>query len=64
MPGRARLDTPGSVHHVIIRGIERGKIFKDDKDRNNLLDRMETLLPETETVCYAWSLRKKEKRSI
>jgi putative transposase len=56
MPGRARLDTPGIFHHVIIRGIERGNIFKDDKGRNNLLDRMEILLPETQTVCYAWSL--------
>ena len=29
----ARLDTPGLLHHIMIRGIERRKIFNDDKDR-------------------------------
>ena len=33
MAGIARLDTPGLLHHVMIRGIERRKIFNDDKDR-------------------------------
>jgi hypothetical protein len=28
MPRSARLDAPGAVHHVIIRGIERRKIFR------------------------------------
>ncbi len=28
MPRIARLDTPGLLHHVMIRGIERRKIFK------------------------------------
>jgi hypothetical protein len=26
MPRQARLDAPGTLHHVIIRGIEQGKI--------------------------------------
>jgi hypothetical protein len=26
MPGQARLDAPGMLHHVIVRGIEKGKI--------------------------------------
>ena len=34
MPRIARLDTPGLLHHVMIRGIERRKIFNDDKDRD------------------------------
>jgi putative transposase len=55
MPRIARLDTPGLLHHVMIRGIERRKIFNDDKDRENLVERLSTLLPETETQCYAWS---------
>jgi hypothetical protein len=38
MPRIARLDTPGLLHHVVIRGIERQKIFKDDEDRENLLE--------------------------
>jgi len=56
MPRLARLDAPGVLHHVIIRGIERRKIFKDNKDKDNFLDRLEILLPETKTICYAWAL--------
>ena len=29
---------PGVIHHVIIRGIERREIFRDNKDRNNIVD--------------------------
>ena len=56
MPRLARLDTPGVLNHIIIRGIERRKIFKDNKDKDNFLDRLGTLLPETKTACYAWAL--------
>jgi putative transposase len=55
MPRLARLDAPGVVHHIIIRGIERRSIFRDDKDRDNLLDRLSDLLPATSTACYAWA---------
>ena len=55
MPRIARLDTPGLLHHVMIRGIERRKIFKDNKDRENFIERLSTLIPETKTQCYAWS---------
>ena len=55
MPRTARLDTPGLLHHIMIRGIERRKIFNDDKDRENFIERLSTLLPETKTQCYAWS---------
>ena len=56
MPRLARLDAPGVLHHVIIRGIERRKIFKDNKDRDNFLDRLQILLPKTNMSCYAWAL--------
>ncbi len=56
MPRLARLDAPGTLHHVIIRGIERRNIFRDNKDRDNLLKRLGELLPVTQTSCYAWSL--------
>jgi len=56
MPRLARLDAPGVLHHVIIRGIERRKIFRDDQDRNHLLERLGDLLPATKTPCYAWAL--------
>jgi putative transposase len=56
MPRLARLDAPGVLHHVIIRGIERRRIFRDDTDRNELLERLDRLLPTTKTACYAWAL--------
>ena len=55
MPRLARLDAPGVIHHIMIRGIERRKIFLDNKDREDFLDRLSNLLPKTETLCYAWS---------
>ena len=56
MPRSARLDAPDVLNHVIIRGIERREIFRDNKDKDNFLDRLEALLPETQTTCYAWAL--------
>ena len=56
MPRNARLDSPGVLHRVMIRGIERRKIFRDNEDRDNLLDRLSLILPETSTSCYAWAL--------
>ena len=38
------------------RGIERRKIFRDDKDRKSFLDRLAIILEETQTQCYAWTL--------
>ena len=55
MPRLARLDAPGVVHHVIIRGIELRKIFLDGKDRDNLLDRFSKILPEAKMLCYSWA---------
>jgi putative transposase len=54
MPRQARLDAPGVLHHIMIRGIERRKIFINDRDREDFLDRLTKLLPETQTACYAW----------
>ena len=56
MPRLSRLDAPGVVHHVIIRGIERKNIFRDNVDRDNLLERIRELIPKTKIVCYAWAL--------
>lgn len=55
MPRLARLDAPGVLHHVMIRGIERRKIFRDNKDRDDFLERLSIILPETNTSCYAWA---------
>ena len=56
MPRKARIDASGALHHIISRGIERGKIFQDNADRINFLDRLSAITKETETPCYAWSL--------
>lgn len=56
MPRHARIDIPGLLQHVIVRGIERTDIFLNDDDREDFVERLTTLLAETKTVCYAWSL--------
>ena len=56
MPRLARIDAPGALHHIIIRGIEKKPIFKDERDKDNLLERLGSILLETSTPCYAWAL--------
>ncbi|MFO7605557.1 MAG: transposase [Desulfurivibrionaceae bacterium] len=56
MPRKARIDIPGLLQHVIVRGIERRKIFIDDYDRQIFLARFSSLLEETGTDCFAWAL--------
>lgn len=56
MPRQSRIDAPGALHHIIIRGIERKAIFKDAKDRANFLERLGKILLESSTPCYAWAL--------
>ena len=56
MPRQARIDAPGALHHIIIRGIERKVVFRSDSDRRNFLDRLENIVSETQTGCFAWAL--------
>lgn len=56
MPRKARIDAPGALHHIILRGIERKPIFKDGQDYRNFLDRLGHVLFETSTPCYSWAL--------
>ena len=56
MPRQARLDSPGTLHHVIIRGIEKKDIVDDKYDRANMVTRLGELAEETETAIYAWAL--------
>jgi putative transposase len=56
MPRKARIDAPGALHHIIVRGIERRRIFSDDQDRDNFLERLGNILTETQTCCFAWAL--------
>ena len=56
MPRRSRIDTTGALHHIMVRGIERGTIFRNDTDRNHFLERLGKILQDTKTLCYAWAL--------
>ncbi len=56
MPRKARIDAPGAIHHIMARGIGRHKVFRNDTDRDDFLNRLEVILTETQTPCYAWAL--------
>jgi putative transposase len=56
MARQRRLDAAGVLHHVIVRGIERRRIFLDDNDRKDFLNRLGAIFPETRTSCYAFAL--------
>ncbi len=56
MPRQARLDSPGTLHHVILRGIERGTIVRDDVDRQAFVTRLAAVAQATCTAIYAWAL--------
>jgi hypothetical protein len=40
MPRQPRLDAPETLHHVMVRGLERRAIFRDDADRADFVTRM------------------------
>ncbi|RMF87789.1 MAG: hypothetical protein D6739_01080 [Nitrospirae bacterium] len=56
MPRQARLDAPGTLHHVMVRGIERRRIVRDRKDREEFVRRLGEIAQETATAVYAWAL--------
>ena len=56
MPRQARLDAPGTLHHVILRGIDRGQIVVDREDREAFVARLGDIATATGTTLYAWAL--------
>ena len=56
MPRQPRLDAPGTLHHVMGRGIERTKIFPTDADRTDFVTRLSALCQQGRLVVYAWAL--------
>ena len=56
MPRQPRTDAPGVAHHVVIRGIERRRIFLDDQDRDAFERRLDRFIPEFGFVCFGWVL--------
>jgi putative transposase len=55
MPRQPRLDAPGTLHHVIARGIEGSKIFRDRADREDFLNRLAKLCEAKALRVYAWA---------
>jgi REP element-mobilizing transposase RayT len=56
MPRQARLDAAGTLHHVMIRGIDRRRIVDDERDRRDFALRLGRLAVETGTSIYARAL--------
>jgi len=56
MPRQARLDAPETLHHVMVRGLERRVIFTDDTDRADFLGRLAALAGAGAFTVYAWAL--------
>jgi putative transposase len=56
MPRQPRLDAPGTLHHVMGRGIETSKIFRTRKDREDFIDRLAELCRSGGWAVYAWAL--------
>jgi putative transposase len=56
MPRQARLDAPDVLHHVMVRGLERRAIFRDDTDRTDFVRRVGHLAEADAWSVYAWAL--------
>lgn len=54
MPRGPRLDAPGVVHHVMVRGLEQRESFQTHEDRADFVRRLSGILPDTQTACLAW----------
>ena len=56
MPRQARLDAPGTLHHIMGRGIEGTKIFRNKRDRTDFLQRLAEPCQDGGLIVYAWAL--------
>ena len=56
MPRPGRVDYPGAVHHVMVRGLERKALFGDEEDYSEFKKRLGRALENTKSRCLAWCL--------
>ena len=56
MPRQARLDVPGALHHIMVRGINKSDIFKDDQDKILFVERLGQNVIDGKCSVYAWVL--------
>lgn len=53
MPRGSRIDSVDAVHHIMVRGVERKKIFDSNAERDHFILRMGEILLDTGTTCFA-----------
>ena len=51
-----RLDAPGILHHVMVRGIERRAMFRDDRDDVDFVRRLAGLAGPGALTVEAWAV--------
>lgn len=56
MPRHARLDATGALHHIMLRGSNKGDLFVDDLDRKKFLDRLGQVMEAGTCTVYAFAL--------
>ena len=56
MPRQARLDVPGALHHIMVRGIDKSNIFRDSEDKTRFLERLGQNVQAAKCAVYAWVL--------
>ena len=56
MPRHARLDAPGALHHIMVRGIDKSNIFRDAEDKARFLERLGQNVQNSKCSIHAWVL--------
>ncbi len=51
-----RIEYHGAVYHITSRGNARGKIYKDDKDREAFLEILGSVIKRYNYLCHAYCL--------
>jgi len=51
----AKTYVSGALQHIIVRAINRRKIFFDDSDRDGFLGRLGAIRSDSKTPCFAWA---------
>jgi REP element-mobilizing transposase RayT len=56
MPRQSRIHFPGSLHHIMARGIYGQDLFMDKEDYETFLTRLNDVFIGSDSSCYAWAL--------
>ena len=56
MPRMARIESPGSLFHIMAHSVEEKPLFADDLDKAEFLSRFEKGLAKSGYICYTWAL--------